>query len=300
MRQEFKEVDVYDLDGTLTHTKGGVNDTTSGLATYALWNTITDALVGNAKEFEDRAAQWKQEVQHHADKVQSSKEMTEVGLSMFKPENQSAEALQREAGKLAAFFLQHGLVQIPAIQFLAHRIQSEVLCIISTASYEDGAIGFIRGISDARPDLLPKALFEKIRFVGTTVDWQSLKVTHMNADQGKIAGLEGILGQPLAEFRPKIACVFGDDPEINDRALLELGRYSFAIYAAKNQRAAVPANCVWSSWESIFENRAALGDYHAACLSSKAKAPSSLMWKAESAVASSASSVPSFTPPGSE
>jgi hypothetical protein len=85
----------------------------------------------------------------------------------------------------------------------------------------------------------------------------------MNVDSNKILGLEKTLRQPITELKPKIKAVFGDDPEINDKALLGgLCDYSFVIKTIKNAHMNLPSCCVFSSWKEIINHADRLKDLH--------------------------------------
>jgi len=257
-------IEIFDLDGTLTKEfSPEIGDKTGfGLNTYSLWNLITRELVRNKEEFDKAAGNWKKYViaTKNIDKITASKDMTEIGIRMLGQKNQHALAIQNKAVEITENFFNNGIIITAAIDYLKYRLAEGVICIISTASYEEGAYGFIQSL--VRCNLLDQELADKIVVSGTQTDWQKLSVTHMNVDTNKLRGLEQALQMGIENIRPHIIAVFGDDPGINDRALLELGKYSFAIKNAKNQNAALPHNCVFSNWLDIFANKNNLRGLH--------------------------------------
>jgi hypothetical protein len=142
-----------------------------------------------------------------------------------------------------------GAVRKDAVDYLESRIRAGVTCVISTGIYIEGAAGFVNGLVNA--GWLSEASATKIILSGNHTDWETAKVLHMNVDRGKIAGLERAFGQPLAEFQAEITAVFGDDPAINDRAILELGQTAFCIPTSKNVHLDLPANCRRATWQEI-------------------------------------------------
>lgn len=258
-------IEIFDLDGTLTEEfSPALGDKTGfGLNTYALWNLITRDFVTDQQEFDQQAVAWKEMVisTPNIDKISSSKDMTEIGLKLFAEKNKNADAIKRKASEIAEMFLSKGIVIMPAIKYLACRLQEETTCIIATGGYEDGAIGFIDGL--VRCGVLDKLLATKIIFSGTKINWQELKVSHINVDTHKLLGIEKVLKLPLSHIKPNVFATFGDDPEVNDRSLLELGKYNFAIRTHKNMNAALPPNCMFADWPEIFEHKDNLDYLHA-------------------------------------
>ena len=257
-------IEIFDLDGTLTEEfSPKIGDKTGyGLQNYSLWNLITRELTKNKKEFDEAAENWKKYViaTKDIDKITASKDMTEIGIRMLAKKNQNALAIQNKAAEITKIFFNNGIIIAAAIDYLKYRLTERVVCVISTASYKEGAYGFIQGL--VRCNLLNKELADKIVVSATQIDWQKLCVTHMNVDTNKLRGLEQVLQMDIESMRSHIMAVFGDDPDINDRALLELGKYNFAIKNDKNQNAALPHNCVFSNWPDIFANKNNLQSLH--------------------------------------
>lgn len=264
-----ERIEIFDLDGTLTlEYDPKVGDKTGlGLATYSFWNLITQALVRDAKEFNVAATNWKSQITagNISDKIESSKDMTEIGIRMFSAANKKlqGQAVRNEAYKITKLFCEKRIVNEEAVKYLEYRLQQGVDCIISTASYEEGAVGFIDGLIAAGL-FHPETWQGRILFSGTQTDWNSLRVTHMNVDQNKLLGLETVCQMPIAQIRLRVQAVFGDDPQINDKALLcDLHDRSFVIINAKNQTMQLAPNCVFANWNDIYRNRDQLPSFHA-------------------------------------
>lgn len=258
-------IEIFDLDGTLTEEFSSIvgDKTKTGIETYSYWNLITRELVADKNEFDAKASAWKKMVTttNGIDKIESSKDMTEIGLQLFRQENRSADVMQKIAFEITKLFFKSGIIVIEAVEYLTYRLKQNVTCVISTASYEDGAKGFVNGLVAC--GLIAPELAAKIVISGTKIDWQQLKITHMNVDNNKILGLEKTLGQPIEKLKPKICAIFGDDPEINDKALLGgLCDHSFVIKTIKNAHMTLPSCCVFSSWREIINHADKLEDLH--------------------------------------
>jgi hypothetical protein len=259
-----KIVEIFDLDGTLTEDFSTVvgDKTGLGLKTYSLWNLITRELVADQKKFDIAATEWKQYVTQtpNVDKISSSKTMTEIGASFFPVKHRNSRILQKKATEITNLFYKKGIINLDAIAYLKDRLEQEICCVISTASYKDGAIGFVNSLVNY--NLLPKVLAQKILISGTELNWENLTVTHMNVDQNKIVDLERLLKKHYQNNKYEIQAVFGDDPEINDRSLLAIGKYSFVIKTEKNSAASLPDNCVFADWPTILKNKNKIDTLH--------------------------------------
>jgi len=249
-------IEIFDLDGTLTEEfSPEIGDETNlGFKTYSLWNLVTRALAKNCNEFDDVAVAWRKMITTtpNVDRIASSRKMTELGLSMLHPEHKNARAIQQKTMEFTHLFVSKGIVNTKAIAYVRHRLSQNTICVISTANYEDSVTGFIRGLCET--NLLPYNLANKIICSGTTIDWHSsnCNVIHMNTDTNKIHGLEISLKQPISLIKPKIKAVFADDPQVNDRALLDgLCNHSFVIKNHKNKNMTLPKNCVFATWDEI-------------------------------------------------
>lgn len=258
-------IEIFDLDGTLTEEfSSAIGDkTATGIGTYSYWNLITRDLVSDKSEFDTKATAWKRMVTttEGIDRIESSKDMTEIGMQLFCQANRSADAVQRKAAEITKLFFKHGIVITEAIEYLKYRLSQNVICVISTASYEDGAKGFVDGLVEC--GLIPRELTAKIVISGTQINWEQLKVTHMNVDGNKLLGIERIFRQPIDRLRPRIHAIFGDDPAINDRALLSgLCDYSFVIKTVKNASLRLPACCIFSDWIELTTHRDQLEGLH--------------------------------------
>lgn len=274
-------IELFDLDGTLTQ---------SG---YSLWNLITRALVVNAQDFDAIALNWNNMIKEptisnqqiflrtlqqatvfkqyaaqlddlaimamKGNKIQSSLAMTEIGIMLLCEAAKNPMTILQTAQKITHEFPE-GVIIIDAIKYLRYRLEQGITCVISTASYEEGAKGFVAGL--VKLGLISQELARKIKYSGTQVDWQTFKVKHMNADSNKLRGLEQVFSAELGthitieQLRLRIHAVFADDPLINDRAILQgLCKHSFVIRNENNAAINLPHECVFATWSDIYVNR---------------------------------------------
>jgi phosphoserine phosphatase len=162
-------IEIFDLDGTLTEEFSPTigDKTKTGIETYSYWNLITRELVTDKNEFDAKSSAWKKMVTsaESIDKIESSKDMTEIGLQLFRQENRNADVMQKTATEITKLFFKYGVIVTEAIEYIAYRLKQNVTCVISTASYEDGAKGFINGLAIC--GLIAPELAAKIIISGT-------------------------------------------------------------------------------------------------------------------------------------
>lgn len=95
------------------------------------------------------------------------------------------------------------------------------LCILSTGSYYDGAVGFVDALIEE--GLLPGDALEKLVISGALVDWRNRTVIHANIADNKIKGLEGAcLAKGCTFVKENVVGIYVDDPEGNDSGICSL------------------------------------------------------------------------------
>lgn len=258
MSPNYQSIIIFDLDGTLTDQYSTLvgDKTKTNAETYSFWRWITGRLVQDKILFDQAATAWKKTITKDPliDKIQSSKEMMELGLRMMRSECCNAMVIFESAVAITQEFLKCGVVRKDAIEYLKNCLELNITCVISTASYEEGARGFVQGLVGT--GLLRADLAAKILVSGTNINWDKLEVIHMNVDTNKLHGLETALDLSLAEIKPKIKAIFADDPLINDRALLNgLCTNSFVIRTEKNNHLTLPPGCVFITWQEVLKNK---------------------------------------------
>ncbi len=118
-------------------------------------------------------------------------------------------------------FIDQEIIRLDSIKHLKVALESDDLCILSTGSYTDGAIGFVEALIER--NLLPKNTLEKLIISGATIDWKTRKVTHANIADNKIKGLYKSCQLKNHAFNPEhIIGIYVDDPIGNDSGLCAL------------------------------------------------------------------------------
>jgi len=205
---------IFDIDGTLTHPFGEIEDTT-GFHSYAFWDLLTDEFVESKETFRAEIAAWNESMKTEPDPTGSSHAMMQRAIAEFRA-GISGEALRAKAKDITVIFLDAGIVRLEAVSFLKRCLASGETCVLSTGSYLDGAFGFVDALVER--DLLTADLLDKLHISGAEVDWASRELLHANVRERKILGLKRCLG---VDELPAIAAVYCDDPEINDKGIYE-------------------------------------------------------------------------------
>jgi hypothetical protein len=286
--QHMCNIEIFDLDGTLTK-KG-----------YSLWNLINRELVDNIENFDAIAAIWNIMVVDQSEKSKkvflnvfrritnepddidwqklagmaidknrtiSSLAIIEIGLKMLRPGCRDPKVITDTARKITTS-LPESVIILEAIKYLSHRLKSGTICVISTGGYEEAGKGFIEGLVER--NLLSASLLKNIRYSGTQIDWEKLKVIHVNVNKNKILGLvrvfkseSGDQKYSIEKLKKRINAVFGDDILINDLAILkDLCKCGFVIKNKSNESKQLPSNCILTGWPQIYNNRDNLATFH--------------------------------------
>ena len=213
---------IFDIDGTLTRVFNKNTDK-SGLPTYAFWDLITERCV--SRENQKALAQLCQEWSALTDKgtgaefIKNSIDMLQASIDLFASDIQGKTL--REHGKaITHLMIKQGIIRPGALEMFVASLDQGFVCVLSTGSYEDGALGFLDALIAARK--LSPAQANQVLVSGATIDWQTRKVLHHNVGDNKIAGLVQTLKENPGDFQPRVQGVFVDDPLGNDSGLCQL------------------------------------------------------------------------------
>ena len=227
-------MDVYDIDGTLTDPK------------VDLWGLVTERLCVDRLEFQRHWVNWQKTIQNIEDPFRHSLEMMQFGIGLFKP-GIGGEEVYLETKSLVLDMIQKNQVNQHAIEFIKRQICRGYKIVLSTANYMEGGQAFVDALIQA--EWLNSEERSSITVSGTRVNWDTFSVDHFNMAEMKIKGLMATLQTNEKNIRNRVNFVFGDDPQGNDRAILNLSRNSFVIRNRKNEN--LLPNSAWQfiSWE---------------------------------------------------
>ena len=222
---------IFDIDGTLTKIDPALLKS-AGYPTHAYWDLLTFHFVENKKALEDEIAEWRPRVKILSEKdlkddfIASSADMMQRALRHTIADLSEQDVIQH-AKKITTDFINAGVVIHEAINFLNEKACAENLCILSTGSYQSGAIGFLNALTEA--NLISREALDYIMVSGAIVDWPQKKLVHANIHNNKIKGLNdllqaryGFILDPAATNSEHEVYVYADDPEGNDFGILSL------------------------------------------------------------------------------
>ena len=147
-----------------------------------------------------------------------------------------------------------------AIAFLNSRAEEGHLCILSTGSYQSGAIGFLNALSEA--GLISSTALDHIIVSGAIVDWEHKQLIHANVHNNKVKGLNDLLqvrfGFSLEQNStntPHEVFVYADDPDGNDFGILNLTAADrrYVIAHDKNHLSNTDFLYHYVAWKNLFK-----------------------------------------------
>lgn len=227
-------IKIYDIDGTLTKVKGD-NDTPDAFETYAFWPLLTYHFANNPKQLKTEVDAWETSDKGTGEAfIQSSLNMLQRGIAFFDT-TITGHDLQARAKNISLQFIDQNILRLDSIQHLKAALEAEELCILSTGSYTDGAIGFVEALIER--NLLPKNALERLIISGAIVDWHTRTIIHANIADNKLKVLFETCRQKTVEFNPDhITGIYVDDPLGNDSGLCALKPdHVHLIRTVKNQ-----------------------------------------------------------------
>jgi hypothetical protein len=247
------KIEIFDIDGTLTYVFGDIPDTTK-LKTYSFWPLITERFTKDINILNEMVLAWEESMLTEEDPTGSSHRMMQAGVETFR-EDVKADDIRQYAKSITLEFINHGVIRKEAIEYLQNRIQNGIVCVLSTGSYQEGAMGFVDALIEKGLLRLEEESNNMLRVTGALVDWATRTLTHANVRERKLIGIEKVMGQSLNILKPDIEAVYGDDPWINDKDILTLvsKERAYVIRTAKNKDKTLPNGLLHTTWESIIE-----------------------------------------------
>lgn len=221
------QIHIFDIDGTLTSIDPDLIAAT-GYATHAYWDLLTFQFIENKQALKDEISAWRLNVAGLSNEafITSSAEMMQLAL-LQTTQHISEYDIVQHAQKITQDFIKNNIVIHEAIAFLNKKAEEGHLCILSTGSYQSGAIGFLNALHEA--GLISSIALDHIMVSGAIVNWEHKQLIHANVHNNKIKGLNDLLqtrfGFSLSttplENSHEIH-VYADDPEGNDFGILSL------------------------------------------------------------------------------
>ncbi|CAB9526056.1 Apoptosis-inducing factor 2 [Seminavis robusta] len=234
---KYQRMDVYDIDGTLTRPG------------YDLWYLTSKALAKDAKDFDARVKEWKQEVADTGEVVKSSGTMMQDTIGrLLRDDFATGQVVQDMARSIVEELIQKGIVFSEWLAFVKERLQEGVTPVLATTNYIEGARAFLEAL--VRAKWLTQAEADRFVCSGTVVDWKNRTLLHFNINMGKAKGVSEATGiSDMEAIHQAVENVFGDDPMGNDYGILTMtNHHAWVVNTQKNATKALPLGMQRMSW----------------------------------------------------
>lgn len=216
---------IFDIDGTLTRTDPELVRA-SGYTTHAYWDLLTFQFVENKEALKREIDEWRPQVANLGDEafITSSADMMQRAL-LQTVSHLSEQDIVNHAKKITHDFITAEVVIKDAIAFLNSKAEEGHLCILSTGSYQSGAVGFLNALSEA--ELISSTALNHIMVSGAIVDWERKQLIHANIHNNKVTGLNDLLQEKYGFTLDPTnieheVYVYADDPYAIDFGILSL------------------------------------------------------------------------------
>lgn len=232
----MKKIRIFDIDGTIT--RPGID----------LWYLTTKSLSSDIGSFEKHILTWKNGIEAGLNPHETSKSMMLKGLNLMPPEV-TGNDIRLEAKKISNNIIKTGGYFDGAIRHINNSIAKGFYVIFSTANYYEAGLGFLDALVEC--NLIEKKNINSIWVSGSRVDWKNKKIIHFNIGDYKIKDICEHLHVTEKELVKRIDSFYGDDPEGNDSAMLNLPLKGFVIKNDKNKICLLPEHIFLTDWNEI-------------------------------------------------
>ncbi len=243
------KIKIYDIDGTLTKVKGD-KATSDIFETYAFWPLLSYHFAEDSARLKAEAEAWDRSDKGEGQAfIQSSHDMLQRSIKQFKA-GVTGINLQIHAKKITAQFIQEDILRFPGIEHLKRSLEADELCILSTGSYTEGAIGFAEACVER--GLIPPDALDKLIISGAVIDWDTRTVQHANIANNKIIGLQERCRQKDYPFSSEaIVGIYVDDPLGNDSGLCSLKPEAVCLISTVKNQDKASGEFKPENWEDI-------------------------------------------------
>jgi hypothetical protein len=234
----MNKIRVFDIDGTITHP--GID----------LWYMTTKSLSSDIESFEKYVLAWKKGIKAGLNAYKTSKSMMLKGLNLM-PCEITGNNIRLETEKISRNIIKYGNYFEGAIQHINNSIEKGFYVIFSTTNYYESGLGFLDALVNCNQ--IEKNSINSILVSGSRIDWKSKKIIHFNMGECKIKDICEHLNLTEQGLIERIDSFYGDDPEGNDSALLNLPLKGYIIKNDKNKNCLLPKHILLTDWNEIIK-----------------------------------------------
>lgn len=232
----MKKIRIFDIDGTITHP--GID----------LWYMTTKSLSSDIESFEKHILAWKNGVKTGLNLYKTSKSMMLKGLNLM-PLEITGNDIRLETKKISNNIIKNGDCFEGALKHINNSIAKGFYVIFSTTNYYEAGLGFLDALAEC--NLIGKINIDSVWVSGSRIDWKNKKIIHFNMGDCKIKDISEHLNLTEQELIDRIDSAYGDDPEGNDSAILNLSLRGFVIKNDKNKICLLPKHILLTDWNEI-------------------------------------------------
>jgi hypothetical protein len=243
-------IQLFDVDGTLTYNAVDMPSAQTIYPTYGYWPLLSSQLCKNKNHFRKAVKRWEKTMRTETDPDASSFKMMALAVREHLRDDVDAEKLRQTARDITQNFIKYDILQLPALKYINRCLEKNIYCVLTTGSYLDGLRGMVDVLQDK--NLLLKS--DYLLLNGAEIDWSTRELTHANVGQQKVNKLfETLQDKKITPYF--ITAAFGDDPYVNDKAILEQAPQgaAFVIKSKKNLHGAFSVDFVSTTWQKIFD-----------------------------------------------
>jgi phosphoserine phosphatase len=240
-------VQLFDVDGTLTRSEKDLPATISIYQTFAFWPLLSYRLSKLPVHLRTEIELWENTMKGEPDPDGSSFRMMARTVSEFLRFPLQQSEMIACAREITQNFLLCNIVRLEAIKYICECLEKGIICILTTGSYLDGLRGFVEVLQNKH--LLPRS--PNLILNGAEIDWSNQTLLWANTGAYKTTKVRQTL-KDLGITDYRITAAFGDDPYINDKGILEMAECSFVIKCKKNEVAPFNQRFKHCSWEEFF------------------------------------------------
>ena len=244
----MNQIQLFDVDGTLTYNAVDKPQAQTIYPTYGYWPLLSSQLCKNKNRFRKAVLRWEKTMRSETDPDASSFKMMALAVREHLRDEVDAETLRQTAREITQNFIKYDVMQLPALEYINRCLEKNIYCVLTTGSYLDGLRGMVDILQEQHLLLKSDYLFLN----GAEIDWTTRELLHANIGQYKVNKLlQTLQDKKITPYT--IAAAFGDDPYVNDKAILEQAPAgcAFVIKSKKNMRGGFSENFVATTWLDI-------------------------------------------------
>lgn len=232
----MKKIRIFDIDGTITHP--GID----------LWYMTTKSISSDIESFDKHILAWKNGIKSGLNPYKTSKSMMLKGLNLL-PFEITGNDIRLETKKISTNIIKKGDYFEGAIKHINNSMAKGFHVVFSTTNYSEAGLGFLDALVEF--NLIGKNNSNNILVSGSRINWKNKTIIYFNMGECKIKDISEHLNLTEQELMERVDSSYGDDPEGNDSAILNLSLKGFVITNEKNKSCLLPKHILLTDWNEI-------------------------------------------------